>query len=125
MIIDSNVIVYNPRVYLINMTRRKIPSEIVGEIRAFLRNNWSYSMIIKELKQRNISVSKGAISKIANPENQENRPKKNKVMGRPPKLTKKDLKVLDELTNRINPPSQRDLAARFNITQKYAYLPIF
>lgn len=100
---------------------RKFSPELIGEIKGLLRLKWSHSAIIKELKSRDIHISKGYLSKINNCENNENRPtinKKKTPVGRPPKITNKKLRVLSDLVNKPDPLSQRKLAKKLNISQQ-------
>lgn len=101
----------------------KIISDFVkGYVFRLSEDGYSYTSIIKICKEKNVHISKFAISKIIidNKENFDSGSKKD-VFGRKPKDSSRSLtpiaKKVAQYINKENPMSQRNVAARLNISQ--------
>ncbi len=98
-----------------------VSPELEAIIKTLFRLNYSYSMIIKEVKGQGFSLAKGTISKVLN-----NKGKKREAIaaGLPPPprkyprkvLTPTILKKIDLLTSKENPSSQKDIGRKVKVS---------
>ena len=98
---------------------KKIDENTRNLILGLLALNYSYSMILKTLKQRNIIVSKGYISKInKNKENfNENCKENRRRSGRPPALSRQSLLSIEKAIKVGNPPTYTSLAQKYKVSR--------
>ena len=106
--------------FIKTMGRPPIDPIIEGRIRELLDQQWSERKIISFLKKKNLKVSKGLIYNIKNRDenqlkNNENKRPKNNCLK---KLSTKDLKTLDRMTKKINPPTQKAMASVLGVSQQ-------
>ena len=102
------------------MGRIKYPEAVKGEVRGLLRLNWSFSAIVNEMAKRGYPMCKATISRIKNSDPKPTasaEPKKSSKAGRPPTLSRNQLKSLDHLTSQPNPPSKCQYVKRFSVSQ--------
>lgn len=104
------------------MSLRKFSLEQIGEFKAFLSLKWSVSLIVKHFAKDNIVVSQRYLyylkDKMKNPcEYQQTVAKSSGKVGRPSSLTLKQLKRLDILTQKADPPTQEILSRKFGVSR--------
>ena len=107
------------------MPVRTIDQYIVGRVKALLELNWSISKILKYLRERererererNINISSSSVSRIKNNKhwfpNEERKRKKT-----PTKMDKEKLTKLKSLISCPNPPTQKEIGNKLNLSQQ-------
>lgn len=103
---------------VIKMPKKIFDDETIGSIRLFLEMNKPIKEIQEWVSEKGLQISRSYLMKIKsgerkNPENS----KKKKKRGRKLKLTAVRRRALKKSSMRDNPPTQRELAKRFNISQ--------
>lgn len=89
----------------------KITSEVKQTVSTLLDLSYSYSMIRRHLKKKNIDISLGMISKIRNELNVGlKKSEKTETRGRKSSLSKRQLLVLKNMTENPNPLTQSSMA---------------
>lgn len=101
------------------MPMPKTNPELVGQIKCFLEQKWSYRVIINYFKKKKISVSLKLISKIKNnSENDNNLINKSLNYGRKSLLSKPQLRRLKEMVIKPNPPTQKSMGKKLGVSQQ-------
>ena len=99
------------------MPVRTIDQYIVGRVKALLDLNWSIFKILKHLRERNINISSSSVSRIKNNNhwlpNGERKRKKT-----PTKMDKEKLTKLKSLISGPNPPTQKEIGKKLNLSQQ-------
>jgi hypothetical protein len=98
------------------MGKKKFTADQIGQFRAFLGLKWSLSRVRDHFKNKGVDVSVQYLSKIRQGKENVIRHKENETRGRKPKLTPDRMRTLTAMTNSVNPPTQRDMAARLNVS---------
>ena len=99
-----------------------LSSALKGQILTFGSLKWSCSLIVKELKKSNITVSKSAVSAVLRKqkeeaENQSIDRTEQKAHRKPRKLTSPKVKKVKLFAASDNPPTQRDMARCVGVSQ--------
>lgn len=100
------------------MVNKKFSDETKGRIKQFLKFNWSFSQIIKELSKEGISISKGRLSSIKNEDiivNKSHPPKKK--AGRKGTLSPQQIREIEQMVSKINPPTLKDISNQLNVNK--------
>ena len=96
----------------------RIAPEVEQKVLTFLSLGWPPKVILSALKKENIVIHRNMISKINN--RKENpikiKPKVEK-RGRPSKLSSGQLRQLNKLVENPNPPTQKVMANKFNVSR--------
>jgi hypothetical protein len=101
---------------------KPVPKDLEDAVKALAKLNYSYSMIIKELKDAGKSISKNGITKILNSVGK-NRSAKSQGLPTPPKVrppTVVNCDVIRKIKKMIdldNPPTQKVMANKVGISQ--------
>lgn len=99
------------------MKRYKFDEQQIGEINTLLDLNWSYSVIIKHMASKGITISKGHLSTIKkSKENATKRPKKKKFTGPKPILTTRQVNTISRIIKLTDPPTQKSMASDFSVS---------
>ena len=109
------------------MVRRVLTDEHVGLVRGFLAQNLSLVAIMRRLRQDyDIHVSPTTLSRIKNGRYADEKKEKPEKRGRKRKLDSRQLRSLDAMLARENPPTQRELATRFHVSQStlHSYIKV-
>ena len=103
------------------MAREKFDQDTIKSILNLLRLNYSERKIISELKKKKITISKGQIWKIKKKyfivEKGNEKKEKKKKSGPKTKFTGKQIQHLKNMVNKVDPPTQRQMAKMLNCSQ--------
>ena len=100
------------------MAPRTLSDEQVGQVRGYLSLNWSYSVIIKTFMTMGIAINKRIISAIANNKYVKVRSSHAESPGPKRKADGRQLRRLRSWLDNANPPTQKDMAKRLNVSPK-------
>jgi len=101
------------------MGAKRISDQNLGVIKYFIDKNWSSSVIQKEMKRRNLFISRRTIDRIRLNVHRVDSTESNKEnSGRRSSLTKQDLTWLRKEFEKPNPLPQAVLADRLNISPR-------